>query len=197
VTLLDRAALRSVAGERYPLDVGRWFAAPSVGELEVLSRARAPVLDIGCGPARHVLALAGLGVEAVGIDVSASVVRAAAARGARVVRADVFGIVPSTGRWATALLLDGNVGIGGDPAALLSRVRDLLRRGGRVLVELGPPGTGSASSIVRVEAASSVGPWFPWARLAVDDVQPVADGAGLRVAERWTSEGRWFARLDR
>ena len=35
---------------------------------------------------------------------------------------------------ATALLLDGNIGIGGDPGALLRRVADLLTPGGAVLV---------------------------------------------------------------
>ena len=38
-------------------------------------------------------------------------------RGATVLQRDIFGPLPGEGRWGTALLFDGNVGIGGDPAA--------------------------------------------------------------------------------
>ena len=38
---------------------------------------------------------------------------------------------PDHDRWRTALLFDGNIGIGGDPVALLSRVVELLRDDGR------------------------------------------------------------------
>ena len=33
----------------------------------------------------------------------------------------VFETLPGEGRWDTVLLMDGNIGIGGDPAALLGR----------------------------------------------------------------------------
>jgi hypothetical protein len=49
--------MRSRAGEAITLHVGRWFAEPSAAEHDVLALALAPVLDIGCGPARHTLAL--------------------------------------------------------------------------------------------------------------------------------------------
>ena len=54
----------------------------------------------------------------------------------------VFDPLPGTGRWATALLFDGNVGIGGDPARLLRRVRRAARPDGRAIVEMAPPGSG-------------------------------------------------------
>lgn len=38
---------------------------------------------------------------------------------------------------------------------------------------------------------------FPWWRLAVEEVSPVATGAGLRLTEIWTEAGRWFATLVR
>ena len=53
---------------------------------------------------------------------------------------DVFGPLPGEGRWDTALLADGNIGIGGDPVALLARVRELLAPEGRVVVDLAAPG---------------------------------------------------------
>ena len=40
-------------------------------------------------------------------------------RGGAALRRDVFAPLPGEGRWYTALLADGNVGIGGDPVALL------------------------------------------------------------------------------
>ena len=177
------------------LHVARWFGEPSVAEHEVLAHALAPVLDVGCGPARHTLALAARGVEALGLDVSPNAVRAARRRGARVLHGDVFDDVPGRGKWGTALLLDGNIGIGGDPARLLVRVRELLRPGGRALVELGAPRTGSEAFVARIEGAG--GSWFPWARVAADDIARLALGAALQAGRPWSAEGRWFARLDR
>jgi SAM-dependent methyltransferase len=187
--------MRSRAGEAIPLHIGRWFAEPSAAEHDALAHALAPVLDIGCGPARHTLALAARGVETLGLDVSAWAVRAARHRGALVVHRDVFGAVPGEGTWGTALLLDGNIGIGGDPARLLVRVRRLLRPGGRALVELGAPGSGSRSFLARIEDADAT--WFPWASVAADDAGSFALAAGLRPNVPWSAEGRWFARLDR
>ena len=41
------------------------------------------------------------------------------ASGSIAILGDVFGSVPGAGRYRTALVLDGNVGIGGSPALLL------------------------------------------------------------------------------
>ena len=64
--------------------------------------------------------------------------------GALALQRDVFGYLPGTGRWATVLLADGNIGIGGDPVALLRRAQNLLRPGGAVVTEISPPGSGPA-----------------------------------------------------
>jgi hypothetical protein len=60
-------------------------------------------------------------------------------RGARALLGSVFGPIPWSGRWQAALLLDGNIGIGGRPIALLKRVRELLSSTGIVICELKPP----------------------------------------------------------
>ncbi|MDP9442781.1 MAG: hypothetical protein M3P34_11540, partial [Actinomycetota bacterium] len=65
----------------------------------------------------------------------------------------VFGALPGEGRWATALLIDGNIGIGGDPVALLRRVAELLRPAGVVLVELDAPGAPTEVVTVRMSTA--------------------------------------------
>jgi SAM-dependent methyltransferase len=199
---LDRPAraqlrLRTECGRLLPLHVDRWFASPSAAELDVLSRAVPWVLDVGCGPARHTIALLALGVPAFGVDVSSRAVHGARARGAPVLRASVFDRLPGEGAWGTALLLDGNIGIGGGPRALLERVRGLLRPGGRVLVELDPPGVPTERLRVAVETRGRRSAWFDWARVGVDGIEGLVAAAGLRVAEVWPAEGRWFGRLDR
>jgi hypothetical protein len=88
------------------------------------------------------------------------------------------------------------VGIGGDPAALVRRVRALLRPGGRLLVEVEGPGTGAGPCRVRLEVAGRPGPWFPWARVGVGDLQRLAGRSDCILVEQWQEGRRWFARLD-
>ncbi len=81
----------------------RWLGAAALEHEQLLDRAVGPVLDVGCGPGRHPLALARRGVEATGIDVTPAV-RVARSRGASVVEGSIFGPVPAPapGTWATA-----------------------------------------------------------------------------------------------
>ena len=73
---------------------------------------------------------------ALGLDVSPEVVALARRDGLAVALGSVFDRVPAEGLWRTALLLDGNVGIGGDVSALLARCHELLAESGRLVVEL-------------------------------------------------------------
>jgi hypothetical protein len=124
-------------------------------------------------------------------------VRVARLRGAPAMVASVFDPLPRSGRWGTVLLLDGNLGIGGDPAALLARVRTLLRPGGRVLAELDRPGVRSHAVGLRlVVGERATGP-VPWAVVGVDSLPEMAERAGLCLTSLWTAADRWFARLDR
>jgi SAM-dependent methyltransferase len=192
----DHVVARDRAGKVVELTPQRWLAGAGAADLRVLARARAPVLDIGCGPGRHVRALAARGVEALGLDASPAAVRLARRHGTAVVQGSVFAAVPSPGRWRTALLLDGNIGIGGDPLALLARVAELLAPAGRVLCECDEPGSGVRTGPLRLEHERSASPWFPWARVGVDAVDGIAAAAGMRAARRWRDAGRWFAELE-
>ncbi len=174
----------------------RWLGRAAAEDERLLDRAVGPVLDIGCGPGRHLLALARRGVDCLGIDVTPSAVRLARSRGATVVEGSIFGPVPASGTWATALLLDGNIGIGGDPVALLTRVSSVLRPGGRILVELSGPGTSGASEQARVEHDTVTGPWFGWAAVGASCIEAITAEAGLRLDRAWGSGGRWFAQID-
>ena len=187
------AVLRTRHGSATRLPLERWVAPPGEDEEDVLALAIGPVLDVGCGPGRHALALGRRGVMALGVDVSADAVALAHARGVTVLHRSVFDRLPGEGRWGSALLLDGNIGIGGDPVTLLGRLRELVRANGRVLAELSAPGTGTACLEVRVENGDDLGPWFAWAHVSVDDAHAVGHAAGLALERAWASGGRWFA----
>lgn len=176
---------------------GRWFGEAAAPDLSVIERARSPALDVGCGPGRHVVALAEHGVSAMGIDVTPSALDAARWRGAPVLERSVFDRVPGAGRWASALLLDGNIGLGGDPIALLRRVASLVRPDGVLLVELDSPGTTATARHVRFEIDGSTGPWFSLATVAADHLDDVSRRADLVTTERWVVGGRWFASLGK
>lgn len=132
----------------------------------------------------------------MGVDVSPSAVAQARDRGAPVIRRSVFEDLPGNGRWGTVLLMDGNVGIGGNPVALLRRVRDLIRRSGRVLAEVAPPGIPARRLRVRLEGASFSSDPFPWAEVGADGVAAVARAAGFFVRDVWSEGFRWFAQLQ-
>lgn len=176
------------------LPMTRWASPADARDRALLHRCAGPVLDIGCGPGRMSEHLAHRGVAVLGIDVVPEAVAQTRARGASALHRDVFDRLPGEGRWTCALLADGNIGIGGDPAALLVRAAQLLRPGGQIVAEVEAPGTGTCSLRVRVEAADAAGPWFPWARVDADDFATLATDVGLVPAGRATGDGRWFAR---
>jgi SAM-dependent methyltransferase len=160
-----------------------------------LASAEGPVLDVGCGPGRHLAALHERHVFALGIDISQPLLEAARARGVNVLERSVFGRVPGAGRWATALLFDGNIGIGGDPAALLLRLRSLLRPGGRVIAELTMHDESDDVVHVRAESDTSVGPWFRWTMVGPRRLDALVDTLGMETATSWVAGDRRFAEI--
>jgi SAM-dependent methyltransferase len=198
LALADEApALRALRPDGSVLRVAldRWLGPLMAADEAVLDRAQAPVLDVGCGPGRHVLALARRGHLALGVDIAPAAVRVARLRGAPAIEGSVFDRIPGAGTWGSALLLDGNIGIGGAPEALLARLRDLLRPGGEALVELAPPGVPATNEHIRLEYAGRQSSPFAWAYVGSDAIEALARTAGFTVAERWDAERRWFARL--
>jgi SAM-dependent methyltransferase len=189
------ACLRATDGRPLPTGAHHWVEPLTVEDDAVLTRAVPPVLDVGCGPGRHVLALAERGVVALGIDITPAALDLARRRGAPVLARSVFERVPAAGRWSSALLLAGNLGIGGDPATLLARVGSLLRPGGELLVELAPPNTPSTRDLVRFDIDGVAGPWFAWTTVSPADLPTYAATAGLLIDDVWRAGSRWFGSL--
>ena len=146
------------------------------GDASLVERCQGPTLDVGAGPGRLTVALAERGIPTLGIDVTPDAVRQTRSAGALALMRDVFGRIPGAGRWRTVLLADGAISIGGDPAALLRRISDLLAPQGRALIELQPPGADGPAG--------------------ADQIGELARTAGMELRELWTESGRWFAELD-
>lgn len=181
------APLPSLVTEFGPDVASRWFGAADHLERGMLRRLAGPVLEIGCGPGRLVEALIGEGTMALGIDVAPAAVHAAFRRGVPVLNRCVFDPIPGEGDWASVVLLDGSIGIGGDPGRLLRRVHAVVRAGGVVLAEVEPSGVGLVRRVLRDGA--------PWACVDADHIGAVARAAGFAADSIETCGGRWYAWL--
>lgn len=191
--------LRDRHGELIELEVSRWLAEADPDDGTVLARCRGPVLDVGCGPGRFVAALTARGIPALGVDIAETAVTLTRRLGQPALVRDVFAAVPGEGRWPTILVMDGNVGIGGEPARLLSRLATLLAPGGQVVIEAHPDRGRDARLPVRFAGADGrpVGPEFLWAQVGLDALAAHAARSGCVVRESWTVGGRTFAVLGR
>jgi uncharacterized protein len=194
--------LVEAGGRRTMLPLPRWHGPPEPAARWVLDRCAGPTVDVGCGPGRLTAALARRGVVSLGIDTSASAVDLTRRRGGAALCRDVFRPLPGEGCWSHVLLVDGNIGIGGDPVTLLRRCARLLRPRGSVLVELDAPDAGLWRGHAHLAYGHAAhppcgGPPFRWARLGVAAVHRVAAAAGLKVRAVFGRDRRWFAELER
>ncbi|MCA1224207.1 class I SAM-dependent methyltransferase [Streptomyces sp. 8L] len=197
--------LRGPEGLLLPMDVERWCAAPDAADPAVLRRSRGAVLDVGCGPGRLVTALVAEGRRALGIDVNPAAVAHTARSGGVALTRSVFDPLPGEGAWDSALLVDGNIGIGGDPQRLLARLAEVLAPSGSVLVETAAPALGrQVDRRMRVRVDDGTGPFdpaapgtFPWAVIGHAPLVRYARRTGFETAETWTAGGRGFVALRR
>ena len=188
------ATLRRRTGSSVPLALDAWHAPATAAERALLAAVDGPVIDLGCGPGRLVVALGELGTPALGVDASPHAVDRTQASGATAICRSVFDRLPAEGRWRSALLFDGNVGIGGDPTRILTRVAQLLAPSGSAYVETAAPDVASCVDEVRLEVDDHIGPWFAWAWVSADHLETTAADAGLRLHEWLRPDGRFVAR---
>jgi len=192
-----RARIRRADGALEPLPLDRWLLPADEVDHEMLEQVEAPVLDLGCGPGRHLAALRAAGKPGLGVDLSPVAVQFARGRGADAIIGSLWATVPGAGTYKTILLLDGNIGIGGAPVALLQRAGELLAPDGEIVVETDPPGAPTHRIRVRIEAPGMVSEWFRWARVGADDAAAIAGRAGFAVKESRELSGRTFVTLRR
>ncbi|MGW9174553.1 methyltransferase domain-containing protein [Streptomyces decoyicus] len=199
--------LRRSDGWLLPLEVERWCAGADTADLSALRRCEGAVLDIGCGPGRLVAALTAQGRRALGIDVSAAAVARTTATGGSALHRSVFDPLPHEGSWGTALLLDGNIGIGGDPHTLLARTAELVTHQGLLIVETTPADLDERVQVrvepgylphththphphphphTRTGTRPTPGAPFPWARVGTPALLRHAATAGWTPVEQWT-----------
>jgi SAM-dependent methyltransferase len=189
--------LRRSDGWLLPLEVERWCTRADAVDRAVLDRCEGAVLDVGCGPGRLVAELAARGRTVLGIDVSAAAVAHTVRLGGQALRRSVFDPLPGEGRWGTVLLMDGNVGIGGEPRDLLDRAAALLAPGGLLIAETAPVDVDERAQVqvVDVTGTGPAGRPFPWARLGTPALLRHAGRAGWRAGGQWTAGGRRFVAL--
>lgn len=110
-------------------------------------------------------------------------------------RRDVFAPLPGEGGWSHVLLVDGNIGIGGDPLRLLARASALLTARGTVLVETAPDPHDWWCGTARPCTNGIPDDPVPWACVGVEALRAVAAAAGLRVVATSRSSARSFTEL--
>jgi glycosyltransferase A (GT-A) superfamily protein (DUF2064 family) len=190
-------ATETLMGEEttLPLDIPRWSGPADAVDLVIVARCEPPVIDLGCGPGRMVQALSESGRPALGVDMSSVAVEMSMTRGGLALRRRIEEPLPAEGRWGTALLMDTNIGLGGDVAALLARCVGLVIPGGLIICEVDRvPERHEVHSVV-LQIRDVVSAPLPWSRIGAAALMQVATSLDLLLVEEWSSGDRAFVAL--
>jgi SAM-dependent methyltransferase len=193
------AWLRVASGQRVGHELAPYFAPVGAAERSLLDLVEGPVLDVGCGPARHARLLQGRGLTAIGLDRSPLALGLARSLGLRHwLQADArAGRLPPV---RTALLLDGNLGLAGTTTGAVRLLHDLAAAcgpGGRLVVGGRAPGNGWLRPlVVRHEYRDLAGPWARWLQAGLPAVLHLARPAGWRLRQAVTAGEDYWAVLS-
>ncbi|MEU6777070.1 class I SAM-dependent methyltransferase [Streptomyces sp. NPDC046759] len=197
--------LERTDGAVFATDTSHWFSGPDAWhapERWACEQAADRILDIGCGPGRHAVVLAGAGHDVTGLDESPGAVRVARERGLTVHLGELEAAGAELGTFDTLLLLGNNLGfLRGRSAApaVLARLARLARPGARLLASSRDlSGSTVAEHIAYHEANRRAGrlpgehrvrirhrglatPWFDYLYASVDEVAELVRDSPWRL----------------
>lgn len=182
-----------------------YFEPVGEGEAEVLSPLQGRILDVGCGPGRHVLFLQERGVDVVGIDVAPGAIEVAQERGCRdVCLMDALALDFEDGSFDGAILFGNNLGMTGTvetTVRMLRELRRVVRPGGQLRANGHDPlitdeprhlryhernrarGRPPGQVTIRFEYEGCCGPWFDWLLFERERAAEVLQQTGWQPVE--------------
>jgi SAM-dependent methyltransferase len=172
-------------------------------EVDALSSTGKSVLDLGCGPGRHLLGLQESGAFVVGLDTSDLVLGVCRDRGGRnLVRGASRRLPFKAGVFDSAILMSNGLGLSGGTAETLGMLDDLrriLRESGRLIAHTTDP-TDEESGLddeyrlknvvednplgllrIRIRYEDQLGPWFHLMLMTPGEVHTLLPTAGFRL----------------
>ncbi|WP_328540373.1 class I SAM-dependent methyltransferase [Streptomyces sp. NBC_00344] len=186
--------LERADGAVFATDTSHWFSGPAQwngAETWACEQARGRILDIGCGPGRHALALTEAGHHVLGLDSSPGAVAVAEERGLSVVLGEL-GEAEALGAFDTLLLLGNNLGFLGSresSPAVLAQLAALARPGSQLLASTRDMRNSQVPETlayrarnralgrlpgeyrVRIRSRATATPWFEYLYASVDEVR--------------------------
>lgn len=168
-----------------PYDEWDWW------DRELLSAIEAgPVLDLGCGAGRASLYLQARGFEVTAVDASPGAVEVCRRRGVSDVRLGDLNDPPADKRWASILLLCGNLGLGGSwdgNRRLLARLAELSSDDAVLIGDSVTP-SGEPEIGLRIRYRGQATPWWRQYNIPADRVGGLVAGTGW-VVDRQIVDG--------
>lgn len=190
----ESLSLVSSSGEEWSLNVDRWLGPASAADTHALTRTNGRVLDVGSGPGRMLKAGSKMGIDIEGVDTDLSTALSLQKLGYTVHTGDIMDVdLPS---YESFLLMDGNLGMTGDPIGLLRRLCTLRTKNAVLIVEVESPLEKTRTELVRLKTNSTLSGSFYWSWVTVQDLGLIAETGGWQLQQIWEENDRYFGELQ-